>query len=620
VGGLSVNLTSSLIYSSNVNAGVNTASASATYAGDTNHTGSTGSATFTILQAPLTANAGSYNGQYDGGTHSVVPGCNVSTNFDGITCTNSVSSVGPDVGSGVVTPVIHGPTANYNVTSNNGSWNITVRPVVLTAGNLNGTYTGSAQAPSACTSSYGGVTCTNSPASVGPGAGSGSVTPVPSLLAGIAADYSFYPTNGTWTIAPATTVTNISCPTSVVYNGSAQTPCTATVTGPGPFSQSVPVTYSANTNVGPASASATFTGDANHAGSNNRTTFAITPLPVTITAGSYSGVYDTHAHSPSACTSSYAGVSCTNSPASVGPAVGSGTVNPVASVTTGNASDYTVTKATGTYSITKAPTSNTITWTNPAPITYGTLLSSAQLDASSTVTGAFSYNPATGALLPAGPQTLTATFNPSDSTDYATGAASVPLTVNKATTTITIAVTTSQTVTGTTATITATVHPQIGGTPTGTVTYYNGSTSLGSAAVGTPFTTPVLPVGTNQLSAVYSGDSNFLTSTSAKSSVTSVAPTNIILIPALTHVIYPASSVAYTVIVPLQLLKLVSGTVTVYDGTTVIGTFPVLLTGVVVGVTPKLSVGTHNLLAVYSGNSLYPPGESPIETVTVSPL
>ena len=77
---------------------------------------------------------------------------------------------------------------------------------------------------------------------------------------------------------------------------------------------------------------------------------------------------------------------------------------------------------------------------------------------------------------------------------------------------------------------------------------------------------------------------------------------------------------AYTVIVPLKLLQLVSGTITIYDGTTVIGTYNILPTGVLVGVTPQLSVGTHNLRAVYSGNSQYPPGESPIETVTVTAL
>jgi hypothetical protein len=425
-GGLSQPVTP-VSYTSNVNAGVNTASASATFTGDTNHTGSTGSATFTILQAPLTVTAGYYYGQYDGGTHSLF-GCITSTNVDGISCTNSISSVGPDVGSGVVTPVVQGLTGNYSVTSNTGSWNITVRPVVLTAGNLNGTYTGSTQTPSPCTSSYGGVTCANSPASVGPGAGSGSVTPVSSLVTGNAADYSFYPTNGTWTIAPAATVTTITCPTSVVYNGSAQAPCSATVTGPGPFSQSVPVVYSANTNFGPASVGATFAGDTNHTGSTNSTTFQITPLSVTVTAGSYSGVYDGNAHPLSACTSTYAGVTCANSPASVGPGAGSGVTNPVPSYPAGNAADYAVTKLTGTYNIIKA--TPVITWATPAPIVYGTLLSSTQLDAVASVPGStYNYTPAAGSEPAVGTDTLSVTFTPSDAVDYTTAMGSTTLTV-----------------------------------------------------------------------------------------------------------------------------------------------------------------------------------------------
>jgi hypothetical protein len=178
-------------------------------------------------------------------------------------------------------------------------------------------------------------------------------------------------------------------------------------------------------------------------------------------------------------------------------------------------------------------------------------------------------------------------------------------------------VTTTQTVTGTTATITPTVHPQISGTPTGTITYLNGTTTLGTGPVGSSFTTPVLAAGTSQLSAVYSGDSNFLTSTSAKSSITGVAPTCVQLFPALKTVLYPLSAVAYTVIVPLQNFQFTSGTITIYDGTTALGTYPIPFTGIFIGITPILKPGAHNLTAVYSGDSHYPPGESPVETVTV---
>ncbi len=72
-----------------------------------------------------------------------------------------------------------------------------------------------------------------------------------------------------------------------------------------------------------------------------------------------------------------------------------------------------------------------ITWATPANIVYGTPLSGAQLDASSTVAGTFIYAPVAGIVLATGPQTLTATFTPTDMVTYTTGKASVTLTVSE---------------------------------------------------------------------------------------------------------------------------------------------------------------------------------------------
>ena len=79
----------------------------------------------------------------------------------------------------------------------------------------------------------------------------------------------------------------------------------------------------------------------------------------------------------------------------------------------------------------------TITWATPAAITYGTALDSTQLDATANVQGSFTYAPATGTVLGAGGQTLSATFTPADTADYSAATASVSLVVNKATPTIT---------------------------------------------------------------------------------------------------------------------------------------------------------------------------------------
>jgi subtilisin family serine protease len=76
----------------------------------------------------------------------------------------------------------------------------------------------------------------------------------------------------------------------------------------------------------------------------------------------------------------------------------------------------------------------TITWANPAAITYGTALDATILNATVTasIPGTFRYAPASGAVLPAGEHTLTVTFAPADTTHYATITRAVPLIVAKA--------------------------------------------------------------------------------------------------------------------------------------------------------------------------------------------
>jgi YVTN family beta-propeller protein len=74
---------------------------------------------------------------------------------------------------------------------------------------------------------------------------------------------------------------------------------------------------------------------------------------------------------------------------------------------------------TATITVNKA--TPTITWLNPADITYGTPLSSTQLDATASVPGNFVYTPLAGTVLSAGlHQTLSVIFTPTDTADYNT--------------------------------------------------------------------------------------------------------------------------------------------------------------------------------------------------------
>ncbi len=79
-----------------------------------------------------------------------------------------------------------------------------------------------------------------------------------------------------------------------------------------------------------------------------------------------------------------------------------------------------------------APKVPTIAWPTPTPITYGTALGAAQLNASTGVAGTFAYNPPAGSVLGAGSQTLGVIFTPGDLVDYLPATASVTLTVNPA--------------------------------------------------------------------------------------------------------------------------------------------------------------------------------------------
>ncbi|MGB6723830.1 MAG: choice-of-anchor D domain-containing protein, partial [Terracidiphilus sp.] len=90
--------------------------------------------------------------------------------------------------------------------------------------------------------------------------------------------------------------------------------------------------------------------------------------------------------------------------------------------------DYITATATVNLAVNQATPA--ITWATPTAITYGTALSSTQLDATSTIPGTFVYSPAAGAVLAAGSQTLSVTFTPTDAADYTPATQTVILTVN----------------------------------------------------------------------------------------------------------------------------------------------------------------------------------------------
>ncbi len=100
-----------------------------------------------------------------------------------------------------------------------------------------------------------------------------------------------------------------------------------------------------------------------------------------------------------------------------------------------------------------------LTWANPADISYGTALGSAQLNASASVPGIFSYSPTTGTLLTvANGQTLLVNFLPTDTANYTNASAHVAINILRATVTVILSNLT-QTYDGTPKAVTATTNP-----------------------------------------------------------------------------------------------------------------------------------------------------------------
>jgi N-acetylneuraminic acid mutarotase/sugar lactone lactonase YvrE len=159
---------------------------------------------------------------------------------------------------------------------------------------------------------------------------------------------------------------------------------------------------------------------------------------------------------------------------------------------------------------------------------------------------------------------------------------------------------------GQTLTLTATVTPVSGAAPTGTVTFYNGTTSLGNASLnGSGVAQLILTpsVGSYSITANYGGSSTDAPSTSSPPIVVSVnaisTTTTLNAVPTslsygqtltLTATVSPASGATPT------------GTVTFYNGPMLLGNAPLNGSGVAsLQLTP--AVGSYSITASYGGST-----------------
>src|SRR5262249_50031084 len=181
-------------------------------------------------------------------------------------------------------------------------------------------------------------------------------------------------------------------------------------------------------------------------------------------------------------------------------------------------------------------------------------------------------------------------------------------------------------VTGQPVTLTATVS-QVTPAPeiiAGTVTFMDGSTSLGDVTIASgsaSLTTSALSVGTHSLSAIYSGNPDFVGSTSAvvAQAVNQGATSTSISSTPNPATIGQTGTISVTVSPVAPAAGVPAGTVTIMDGVTSLGVVT-LVNGSASLATSALTAGTHSLTAAYGGSPSFLASTSAAVTQTVNVL
>ncbi len=325
-------------------------------------------------------------------------------------------------------------TANYQSATSSVVLNVDQAPLSVSANNMsrvygtaNPTFTGSLNGVvngDTFTETFSTLATNSSQA--------GTYAIVPSVSGADLTDYTITMTNGILSILPAPTTITWRTPASIAYGTAlSEMQLNATSSTAGTFSYAPAV--GSVLQAGPNTLSVTFTpaDTTNYQNATSSVLLTVNKAPLSISANDASRAYG--AANPTfsgsvngAINGDTVSETFSTSATSTSPV---GTYTIVPSVTGANLADYTVTATNGTLTI--LPSSNTITWTTPGAIPYGTTLGGAQLNATSSTAGTFSYSPASGMVLQPGQHTLSVTFTPTDTTNCQSATSSVLLTVNK---------------------------------------------------------------------------------------------------------------------------------------------------------------------------------------------
>jgi hypothetical protein len=233
----------------------------------------------------------------------------------------------------------------------------------------------------------------------------------------------------------------------------------------------------------------------------------------------------------------------------------------------------------------------------------------------------------TATKLPAGTQHLTASYNGGADLASSTSAAGT-LTVAKATTKTALSLSTAKVIYGheQAERLSVTASPQYSGTPGGTVAVKSGSTTvctitLGSGKGSCTLTATKLPAGTQHLTASYNGNADFTASTSAAKTLTvSKAASKTTLSLSATKVTYGHEQAErLSVTASPQYSGTPGGKVTIKSGKTTVCTITLGSgKGSCTLSARQLRTGTYTLVAAYPGSSDFTSSTSAKKTLTVA--
>jgi Big-like domain-containing protein/glucodextranase-like protein/carboxypeptidase family protein len=291
----------------------------------------------------------------------------------------------------------------------------------------------------------------------------------------------------------------------------------------------------------------------------------------------------------------------------------------------GDTNDNSSTSPVLTQTVNKASTTVTLT-SSANPTAYGSSVTFTAavtpltatgtvtfLDGGSTLgTGTISGGSVTyrTSALAMGSHSMTASYG-GDTNDAGSSSLALTQTVNKASTTVALTSSANPSAYGFAVTFTAAVTPS---TATGTVTFLDGSSTLGTGTIrgGTAtYSTSALTVASHSMMASYSGDTNNSgASSSALTQTVNKASTTVTL----TSSTSPPSLTFAATVTPAT----ATGTVTFLDGSATLGA-GTLSGGSATFTASALAVGSHSMTASYDGDSNYSSGTSAMLSVEVIP-